>query len=193
MSNRKDEKGFSILEGMVALAILTAGMLGVGTMLTTSLTIDRRSTAEKNAQLIMLDKVEYLRKLPRSANPLAADREAIDHVELVPLGVNTQTFNDYGGGKIYSGGTEVTPPAHPEEVETVLDTDFSKRNLFARRWTVSRLFWSDPVYMGSLVDSGLLQVDIMVGWPVRGNCTKEDPSQCDRKIEMTTYFRPLAP
>jgi prepilin-type N-terminal cleavage/methylation domain-containing protein len=190
MQESRTNEGFTILEVMVALVILSVGMLGVGTMLTTSLTLDRRSTQDRNAQYVAIDKIEYLRKLPRNITALGST--VTSHPELVAQLENYHEYTDYGYSSL---GYSTFTTDHPEEVETILDPDMSKRQLYARRWTVSRLFWNDPLNGGE-VDSGVLQVDIWVGWPYKGaagNCQPNDPTKCDRFIEMTTFFRPLPP
>jgi hypothetical protein len=188
MEASRNANGFTIIEAMVALLILSAGMLGVGTMLTTSLSLDRLSTQDRNAQYMAIDKIEFLRKLPRNNNPLLG-LTITDNSELVLQNQDFAVYTDYGYSSL---GYALFVSNHPEEAETILDPDFSKRQLFARRWTVSRMYWNDP-QNGGEVDSGILQVDIWVGWPVKGTCTMNDPTQCRHFIEMTSFFRPLPP
>jgi type II secretory pathway pseudopilin PulG len=192
MQGSNEEKGFTILEAMVAFLILSVGMLGVGTLLTTSMSLDRRSTQERNAQYMAIDKIEYLRKLPRNTNNLLATT-VTDSDELVNQAEDYQEYKDYG---YWAAGYASFKAAHPEEKEeNIIDPDMGKRSLFARRWTVSRLYWNDPVNGGE-VDSGMLQVDIWVGWPVdtlKAKCNSDDPTQCHHFIGMTSFLRPLPP
>ena len=61
MHDVKSEKGFSLLEVVVAMLILSIGMLGVGTMITTSFNNDRYNQRVRNADYLATGKVEELR------------------------------------------------------------------------------------------------------------------------------------
>jgi prepilin-type N-terminal cleavage/methylation domain-containing protein len=55
------EKGFTIIETMVALAILAIGILGVGGMLVASLSADKHAAQSRSADSISLQKIEDLK------------------------------------------------------------------------------------------------------------------------------------
>ncbi len=55
------EKGFTIIETMVAIVILGVGMLAVGTMLLTSMSADKVSAQTKSAESVALQKIEDLK------------------------------------------------------------------------------------------------------------------------------------
>ncbi|MDQ7784216.1 MAG: prepilin-type N-terminal cleavage/methylation domain-containing protein [Desulfomonilaceae bacterium] len=57
------ERGFSLLEVIVAMLILSIGMLGVGTMILTSFNNDRYNQRVRNAEYLAVSKVEELRAL----------------------------------------------------------------------------------------------------------------------------------
>jgi prepilin-type N-terminal cleavage/methylation domain-containing protein len=55
------EKGFTIVETMVAVAILAMGILGVGSMLVASMSADKVSARTRSAEAVGLQKVEDLK------------------------------------------------------------------------------------------------------------------------------------
>lgn len=57
----KSEKGFSLIEIMVAFAILGVGMLGVGTMLIASMEQDKYTSKMQNADQLAMNLAEELR------------------------------------------------------------------------------------------------------------------------------------
>jgi prepilin-type N-terminal cleavage/methylation domain-containing protein len=57
------EKGFSLLEVIVAMLILSIGMLGVGTMILTSFNSDRYNQRVRSAEYMAVSKIEELRAL----------------------------------------------------------------------------------------------------------------------------------
>jgi prepilin-type N-terminal cleavage/methylation domain-containing protein len=57
----KAERGFSLIEIMVAFAILGVGMLGVGTMLITSMKQDKYTTQMQFSDKLAVDLLEELR------------------------------------------------------------------------------------------------------------------------------------
>jgi len=63
MDRTGSEKGFSLLEVMVAMLILSIGMLGVGTMILTSFSNDRYNQRARTAEYMAVSKVEELRGL----------------------------------------------------------------------------------------------------------------------------------
>ncbi len=130
-------KGFTIIETMVALAILSLGILGVGTMLSHSLNADKLTAQTKNAEAVCLQKIEDLKAQTTSAtNPLTSGSAA--------------------------------------------DANY------AYKWTVSNYQWLDTKQ-----NSGSIQLDVTVGWPLGGSCSSATAEQCDRRFSVTTYFQPL--
>ena len=63
MDAARSERRFSLLEVIVAMLILSIGMLGVGTMITTSFNNDRYNQRVRNADYLATGKVEELRAL----------------------------------------------------------------------------------------------------------------------------------
>ena len=55
------EKGFTIIETMVAIIILAVGMLAVGTMLLTSMNADNLTARTRSAESVGLQKIEDLK------------------------------------------------------------------------------------------------------------------------------------
>ncbi len=70
MDNTGSENGFSLLEVIVAMLILSIGMLGVGTMVLTSFNNDRYNQRVRNAEYLAVSKIEEMRALS-AANKLA--------------------------------------------------------------------------------------------------------------------------
>ncbi len=65
------DNGFTILETMVALAILAVGMAGVGLMLLASLTADQYGGRTRGAESLVLQQIENLRQQNTTTTPLA--------------------------------------------------------------------------------------------------------------------------
>lgn len=152
MQAHTGERGFSLIEVMVALVILAVGMLGVGTMLVHSLESDRANIRTRNAELIcqkILDEFKAMKPVGGWGSVTPEDGTDKDWIWM--------------------------PPANPVQVDSP----------FVRRWRISDTYLPD----GKIAN--VKQVNIIVGWPKSGTCTKDDPSQCKRTFRMTTYFNPL--
>lgn len=61
MTILKSEKGFSLVEVMVAFTILVVGMAGVGTLLLTSMKSDQYSVQMRDGDFLALEKIEELK------------------------------------------------------------------------------------------------------------------------------------
>jgi prepilin-type N-terminal cleavage/methylation domain-containing protein len=61
MQKLRTKTGFSLTEVMVAMMILSVGMLGVGSMLTYSLRSDETTTRIRNAEFICIKKIEEIK------------------------------------------------------------------------------------------------------------------------------------
>jgi prepilin-type N-terminal cleavage/methylation domain-containing protein len=70
------EKGFTIVETMVAIAILAVGMLGVGTLLLVSLTSDKYGGRTRRAESLALQKIEDLKQQNTILTPLTSGSTA---------------------------------------------------------------------------------------------------------------------
>lgn len=131
MNNERPRNGFTLIEVLVALLILSVGMLGIASMTTKSLQTDDYNFRVRTAQQLADSKVDELRSV-------AANRVA-------------------SGGKLGSADSGNDIPTGAQ--------------VYARQWTVG-----DPD------TSNISRVDIIVGWPQGGNCTKEQPDQCKFKV-----------
>ena len=75
MGFKKAEKGFSLVEVMVAMAILSIGMAGLGVMLTNSMSTDRFNREERYAEYLAVEKLEQLRALENGYRIRVAETE----------------------------------------------------------------------------------------------------------------------
>jgi Tfp pilus assembly protein PilV len=57
----KSEKGFSLIESMVAFGILALGMMAVGAMITSSMQYDRQSMGKRDAVEAAMKKIEEIK------------------------------------------------------------------------------------------------------------------------------------
>jgi len=55
------QRGFSLVEAMVAFGILAVGMMAVGTMITTSMQFEKRSIGKREAYSLAMEKFEELK------------------------------------------------------------------------------------------------------------------------------------
>lgn len=55
------QRGFSIIEAMVAFGILAVGMMAVASMITTSMQFDRRSISKRDAFNVAMEKFEEIK------------------------------------------------------------------------------------------------------------------------------------
>ena len=78
MLNRRSEFGFSLIETMVALALLLAGICGASLLLLQCVQYERESSHRRAAMRLAGSLAEELRALRREdGEPVAADAEAI--------------------------------------------------------------------------------------------------------------------
>ena len=66
-AGKKSQRGFSLIEVMVAFAILSVGMAGVAAMLLTSMQSDQYSIEMRDGDMVALRQVEYLKALAADA------------------------------------------------------------------------------------------------------------------------------
>jgi prepilin-type N-terminal cleavage/methylation domain-containing protein len=89
----QSEKGFTLLEAMVALLVLSVGLLGVGGMLRASMSSDRFSIESRNSDWVALEIIEELK------GELA--NKSFDDLKTITLSdphFNETGRNDDGGG-----------------------------------------------------------------------------------------------
>jgi len=73
MHARESEKGFTLVEVMTALLILSVGMLGVAAMLTTSMKSDNYNSYVREAEQLANQKIEELRGKSADTSLAASD------------------------------------------------------------------------------------------------------------------------
>lgn len=101
--HRPGEKGFSLVELMVALTILTIGMLAIGTMLKTSSEQSKRSVQNVLGDAIALELMEAV-KSQATVNTLTE----LQNVRIQKLMPGSTTLYEYQDATTYTAGTSTT-------------------------------------------------------------------------------------
>jgi prepilin-type N-terminal cleavage/methylation domain-containing protein len=161
----RQQRGFTIIETMVAIAVLTIGLVGAAALMTQMLGNSGRSRYMSIATMLASEKLEDLNRFPTDdpaiavpAGPTAGSLTA-DTSQTVTVGANTETVDYYdvvqlssgeGGisetasGKDVAGNTVFTTIAHKPDgtiVSTVgaaLPPLAQDTLIFNRRWVIEK-------------------------------------------------------
>jgi len=173
MPTLRDDKGFSVLEAVVATTILTVGILGVGAMLQVSMHYDQGSTAARIGDLAAKEVIEQIK------GDIASTVEYKAVGDLSKLHLTDSAFVD--GGPITSLSTFSCP---------------SGANCYGRYGTYGGMIYKWSVYdsAGTTLDpfkqlwAQTWRLYVTVGWE---SCPDNDPSNCTRNSSLATFLVPV--
>lgn len=155
MSSAQNQDGFSLIEVMVAIAILSIGMVGVAGMLFASYESDAHNGRLRRAEAVAQQIFERF----RSGNP--GDVSATDPCQK-PL--------------IFNSGTEGVAAVSDEKC---IDQSKATGSLYCK-WSVTKDFNG----------TGLDQLDVLIGWGGGTGCSRLNPENCLKKIQLRNYYAP---
>lgn len=159
----RSRKGFSLIELMVAIGILSLGMAGVGTMLFQSFQFDRSNAKQRRAQIAATQIAERI----RGGNPPAKDPDDL------------------------SGTAKRLPPSSSTCGNgVIIGTDLywqtaKKDGAFFCKWTTyspSGIEVTDWSIDGSVPESGSV-MNIVLGWG-SGKCSRDSVETCPRTYRI---------
>jgi prepilin-type N-terminal cleavage/methylation domain-containing protein len=174
------QKGFTLIEAMVATIILSIGLLGVGTMLTTSMATDRKSQEKRNAEGVALKRMEEL-------TAKAAD-----------LGISQmKLLEDTGYNHEVDSGRSIDVP-NPGRHYVKSENGYMMTRYRYRFEILSNsdVNMSDP---DESFPNGFLQINVFVGWGGCGRHLREPtsctdpgkcPNTCRHELRMTNFVHP---
>jgi prepilin-type N-terminal cleavage/methylation domain-containing protein len=163
--NPQRERGFTIIETMVAIAVLTIGLVGAAALMTQMLSNSGRSRYMSIAAMLASEKLEDLNRFPAddpaivvSAGPTAgsltadtsqsvtvgANTETVDYFDVVQLSSGDGGISETSSGKDAAGNTVFTTITHKPDgtvVSTVgaaLPPLAQDTLIFGRRWVIEK-------------------------------------------------------
>lgn len=133
----RDERGFSLIETLVAVLILTVGFLGVGKMLQSSMLSDRYNALQREAHRSATSKVEDIRSRANYA-AFAAGSNGVEYMNL--LG-QWQTSPTWDTGLVRQWWVD-SPDATGSRLVTVVVTMGAKKadDLSTTSWFTKRRY-----------------------------------------------------
>jgi prepilin-type N-terminal cleavage/methylation domain-containing protein len=189
MSSESDrsKKGFSLVEVMVALCLLTFGMLAVSTMLTTSSELSRRSNQNILGDAIALELVETVKS--RTAVNTFTELGSIRISKLMPGSASMYEYQDTnltpttGTSTAVSGGVSI--------VTNFLESLGTGRG-YVYKWhlenprSTATVAGDAPNWPGW--PPNMLKLEVTVGWSPKSGATPADPALCTYKAKVTTFI-----
>jgi prepilin-type N-terminal cleavage/methylation domain-containing protein len=161
----RQERGFTIIETMVAIAVLTIGLVGAAALMTQMLGNSGRSRYMSIAAMLASEKLEDLNRFPTDdpaiavpAGPAAgsltadtsqtvtvgANTETVDYFDVVQLSSGDGGISETSSGKDAAGNTVFTTITHKPDgtiVSTVagaLPPLAQDTLIFNRRWVIEK-------------------------------------------------------
>jgi len=152
------QRGFSLIEAMIAFGILAVGMMAVGSMITTSMRFDKQAIGKREAYNLAMDKFEEL-KGNYIMTVLSADPATIE-----------EDVEQWVGG----GGTDATKKKRL--------TPFRRRTVFVTPCVRC------VAGIGTGQNAIAYEVKITVGWGESASCTKTNPAACPNSTVFSNYI-----
>lgn len=162
------------MELMVALTILTIGMLAVAAMLKTSSEQSKRSVQNVLGDVIALELTEAV-KSQAVVNTLSQ----LQNVRIQKLMPGSTTLYEYQDANNYTSGTSTTNPSYPN------DTQFVERLGQGRGYIYK---WHVESQTNSNWPPNLFKLDVTVGWTDVNTPLPSDPNKCFYKTKITTFI-----
>ncbi len=175
-----NQEGFSLVELMVAIALLTIGTLVISTMLKTSSELAGRSVQN-----------------------IVGDAIALELVEAVKSQVAVHSFSDISSGTLNLGIQKLAPGSttiYEYQDSNALPTTGTSTTIttndtkFVENFGVGRGYvykWHVENQTNSSWPPNILKLDVTVGWSEgrsQGNPLPTDPNKCLFKTRLTTFI-----
>ena len=161
----RQQHGFTLVETMVAIAVLTIGLVGAAALMTQMLSNSGRSRYMSIAAMLASEKLEDLNRFPTNdpaivvpagptAGSIAADTsqtvtvgantETVDYYDVVQLSSGNGGISETSSGKDASGNTVFTTITHQPDgsvvstVSAALPPLGQDTLIFNRRWVIEK-------------------------------------------------------
>ncbi|MBI5572123.1 MAG: prepilin-type N-terminal cleavage/methylation domain-containing protein [Desulfomonile tiedjei] len=176
MAAKSSEKGFSLVELMVALAVLAIGMSAIGTMLINAFWHDRHNTQVRNAEAILRRVAEgFVAGNPENLLPSITP--------LTPAPPWAPGTPGATGNAVVRGQSEKTVSSQKITGLNFVSPADGNVGTYYCQWSI----WTYKVSSAGIVS----RIDVVVGW---GNsqggapCDANSPGTCPRHLQLTNYF-----
>jgi type IV pilus modification protein PilV len=170
-TEKPNEKGFSLVELMVAITMLSIGMLAVGAMLKTSSELSRRSVQSVMGDGIALELMEAVR-VQATTNTLTE----LQNVRIQKLMPGSSALYEYQDANTYTAGTSTTYTAN--------DTQYVERLGQGRGYVYK---WHLEIQSSSSWPSNIMKLEVTVGWS-NTSTLPEDPKKCSYRTKVTSFI-----
>jgi len=174
MPTFSDDKGFTVVEAMVAMTILTVGVLAVGTMLRVSMYYDTSSNQARIGNAVAQEIIEELKGDIASSSLIQMSVDNIAGVRLTDP-------------KFVYGTTYINDVSHgcPSGVNCVQQIGVYGEMPY--KWQLNDR--PDPASNPTgQTWANTWRLQVTVGW---GDCTGTDPSTCTYTTQITSFLVPL--
>jgi prepilin-type N-terminal cleavage/methylation domain-containing protein len=201
----KHNKGFSLVELMVGLAILTTGMVAVGAMLMQSSEASKNSNQMRIGDALISEVLESMKTkfAYKTFFPLTdpdSPKNSPFRMEKNVAGSTTKYFyrdNDDTPDNAVAVASPVqnplsnwawvsNPSGYTADYAENKGKGMAAGQQFIYKWRVENpLGLNDPAKYSQTHKVVMVKLDVTVGWD---QCTGDDPSSCRKKSKMTSFF-----
>ena len=115
MISFSDEKGFTLIETLMAIAVIAIGLLALAALQTTSISGTTRANKHSMAVLLAEDQIEAYRNMPYDSIPASPLSES--GATLSPWGIFTRTTTVHDGTPVSGSKTITVNVSWPDKVQ----------------------------------------------------------------------------
>jgi type IV pilus assembly protein PilV len=119
MQNCPDEKGFTLIETLMAIAVISIGLLALAALQTSAISGNAKAKKHSMAVLLAEDQIETYRNMPYDSIPSSPPTELGS--TLSPWGIFTRTTTVHDGTPVSGSKTIIVTVSWPDKVQRFVE------------------------------------------------------------------------